>query len=95
MKMKLSMIFKVAVLSLGSVSTVSAQDVLVTQQGDVHKVYEIEIGGSSIFYKLENTPNATMRLEAIRKITTISCRCYPKSFFSTSVGFDTYFDLQH
>ena len=61
MKMKLSMIFKVVVLSLGTVSTVSAQDVLVTQQGDVHKVYEIEIGGSSIFYKLENTPNATIQ----------------------------------
>ena len=30
------------------------------------------------------SPYPTMRLEAIRKITTISCRCYPKSFWNTS-----------
>lgn len=30
------------------------------------------------------SPYPTMRLEAIRKVTTISCRCYPKSFWNTS-----------
>ena len=31
-----------------------------------------------------NSPYPTTRLEAIRRITTISCRCYPKSFWNTS-----------
>ena len=30
------------------------------------------------------SPYPTMRLETIRKITTISCRCHPKSFWNTS-----------
>jgi hypothetical protein len=30
------------------------------------------------------SPYPTTRLEAIRRITTISCRCYPKSFWNTS-----------
>lgn len=48
-----------ASLSLGF--ALHAQDVLITQEGDAHKVYEIEIGGSSIFYKLENTPEAAIQ----------------------------------
>ena len=31
-----------------------------------------------------NSPYPTTQLEAIRRITTISCRCYPKSFRKTS-----------
>lgn len=30
------------------------------------------------------SPYLTMRLEAIRSIMTISCRCYPKSVWKTS-----------
>lgn len=48
-------------LSLGFASSLLAQDVLITQEGDAHKVYEIEIGGTSIFYKLENTPEAVIQ----------------------------------
>lgn len=59
--MKLSRFLKAVILSLGTVLTASAQDVLITQEGNAHKVYEIEIGGSSIFYKLENTPEATIQ----------------------------------
>ena len=50
-----------ASLSLGFASSLLAQDVLITQEGDAHKVYEIEIGGSSIFYKLENTSEAAIQ----------------------------------
>jgi len=50
-----------ASLSLGFASSLLAQDVLITQEGDAHKVYEIEIGASSIFYKLENTPEASIQ----------------------------------
>lgn len=50
-----------ASLSLGFALPLHAQDVLITQEGDAHKVYEIEIGGSSIFYKLENTPEAAIQ----------------------------------
>lgn len=50
-----------ASLSLGFASSLLAQDVLITQEGDAHKVYDIEIGGSSIFYKLENTPEAAIQ----------------------------------
>ncbi|MBQ8361988.1 MAG: hypothetical protein IJX44_08605 [Bacteroidaceae bacterium] len=50
-----------ASLSLGFASSLLAQDVLITQEGDAYKVYEIEIGGSSIFYKLESTPEAAIQ----------------------------------
>ena len=59
--MKFSRFFQTITLSLGTALTVSAQDVLITQEGNAYKVYEIEIGGSSIFYKLENTPEATIQ----------------------------------
>ena len=58
--MKLSSFWGIVVLLLGIGSTVSAQDVLITQTGDVHKVYEVEIGGTSIFYKLDNSSEATI-----------------------------------
>ena len=38
---------------------------------------------SNVTIKTYKCPYPTMRLEAIRKITTISCRCYPKSFWNT------------
>lgn len=50
-----------ASMSLGFASASFAQDVLITQEGDAHKVYEIEIGGSSVYYKLENTPEAVIQ----------------------------------
>lgn len=59
--MKLLRFLQVTLLSCGMTLSVSAQDVLVTQQGEAHKVYEIEISTSSIFYKLENTPEATIQ----------------------------------
>lgn len=38
-----------------------AQDVIITQEGDAHKVYELEVGASSVFYKLENSENAPLK----------------------------------
>lgn len=31
----------------------SAQDVLITQEGDVKKVYDVEVGTNAVFYKSE------------------------------------------
>ncbi|MBQ8607469.1 MAG: hypothetical protein IJ417_04670 [Bacteroidaceae bacterium] len=59
--MKYSRIFNITVLFLGVVSTTFAQDVLITQEGDSYKVYDIEIGSSSIFYKLTNAPETTIQ----------------------------------
>ena len=39
---------------------------------------------SNVTIKTYKFPYPTMRLEAIRKITSISCRCYPKSFWVSS-----------
>ncbi|MBV3638706.1 hypothetical protein [Bacteroides cellulosilyticus] len=42
----------------------SAQDVLITKDGNVHNVYGIEVSNSAVFYKLENTANAPiLRIE--------------------------------
>ena len=59
--MKLLKIFGITVLFWSIAFAASAQDVLITSEGDAHKVFEIEIGGSSIFYKLENTPEAAIQ----------------------------------
>lgn len=42
-------------LAMLAILTSSAQDVLITQKGDIMNVYEIEVGGTSVFYK--NSPN--------------------------------------
>ena len=59
--MKLLKIFGIIVLFWSIAFAASAQDVLITSEGDAHKVFEIEIGGSSIFYKLENKPEAAIQ----------------------------------
>lgn len=59
--MKLLKIFGITVLFWSIAFAASAQDVLITSEGDAHKVFEIEIGGSSIFYKLENKPEAAIQ----------------------------------
>lgn len=59
--MKLLRFFGFTTLFLSVTFVASAQDVLITSEGDAHKVFEIEIGGSSIFYKLENTPEAAIQ----------------------------------
>lgn len=41
--------------------TIVAQDVIITQEGDAHKVYELEVGASSVFYKLESSENAPLQ----------------------------------
>lgn len=38
---------------------VSAQDVLITQNGDVLNVYDVEVGPNTVFYKSENKATAT------------------------------------
>lgn len=38
-----------------------AQDKLITQKGDVKIVYNVEVGTSNIFYKLENKENAALQ----------------------------------
>ena len=37
------------------------QDTMVTQDGDVKTVYVVDIGGSAVFYKTENTDNAAIQ----------------------------------
>lgn len=39
----------------------SAQDVLITQNGDVMNVYDVEVGPNSVFYKNENNTSAPMQ----------------------------------
>lgn len=41
--------------------TLKAQDIIITQEGDSHKVYEVEISASSVFYKLENKADAALQ----------------------------------
>ena len=38
-----------------------AQDTMVTQDGDVKTVYVVDIGGTAVFYKTENTENAAIQ----------------------------------
>ena len=40
--------------------SLKAQDIIITQEGDSHKVYEVEISASSVFYKLENKADAAL-----------------------------------
>lgn len=41
--------------------SLKAQDIIITQEGDSHKVYEVEISASSVFYKLENKADAALQ----------------------------------
>ena len=44
--------------------SVSAQDVLITQEGDVKKVYDVEVGPSTVFYKEADKADApTLRIK--------------------------------
>ncbi|WP_337943252.1 hypothetical protein [Prevotella sp.] len=44
--------------------SVSAQDVLITQKGDVKNVYDVEVGPSTVFYKEEDKADApTLRIK--------------------------------
>ena len=52
----------VALLLIGiSALDLYAQDTMVTQDGDVKTVYVVDIGGSAVFYKTENTDNAAIQ----------------------------------
>lgn len=42
-------------------ASLSAQDVLITKEGDVIQAYELEIGGSSIYYKSSEGDDATLQ----------------------------------
>lgn len=39
-------------------ASASAQDVLITQNGDVMNVYDVEVGPNTVFYKKENSATA-------------------------------------
>lgn len=52
--------FIVAFILLFATKNIVAQDLIITQEGETHKVYELEVGASSVFYKLENNENALL-----------------------------------
>ena len=58
MKKVLSIVVMMA-LSLGSAY---AQDTMITQSGDILTVYDVEVGGSSVFYKLNATDAASLKM---------------------------------
>ena len=45
---------------LSAMVSVSGQDVLITADGDIMNVYVDDIGSSSVYYKMENTPEASI-----------------------------------
>lgn len=51
----------VVIATMALTQSVVAQDIIITQEGDAHKVYELEIGASSVFYKAENCENAALQ----------------------------------
>lgn len=53
--------FLVVIATMALTQSVVAQDIIITQEGDAHKVYELEIGASSVFYKAENSENAALQ----------------------------------
>ena len=53
--------FLVVIATMALIQSVVAQDIIITQEGDAHKVYELEIGASSVFYKAENSENAALQ----------------------------------
>lgn len=53
--------FLVVIATMALTQSAVAQDIIITQEGDAHKVYELEIGASSVFYKAENSENAALQ----------------------------------
>ena len=49
----------------------NAQDKLITQSGDVKIVYNVEVGSTNIFYKLENRENTPIQQIAKKDVLTI------------------------
>ncbi len=56
---------------LGGGGNVAAQDILVTTDGEVKTVYDVEMNGESVFYKLENKANASFERIEKAKVFTI------------------------
>lgn len=54
---KLGKVFASVLMGLATLG-VYAQDIMVTQDGDVKTVYVVDIGSTSVFYKTSNTDNA-------------------------------------
>lgn len=76
---KLFILLTVISLALQS----KAQDKLITQKGDVKIVYNVEVGPSNIFYKLENKENVTLQQIAKKDVVMIIHADGSKELFNT------------
>ena len=55
-------LLSLAVLMALSLGSAYAQDTMITQSGDILTVYDVEVGGSSVFYKLNATDAASLKM---------------------------------
>lgn len=60
-----------ALLFLAVIPYAVAQDKLITKDGEVINAWSVDIGGSSIYYKTENTDNATIKSIAKNQIVLL------------------------
>lgn len=60
-----------------------AQDKLITQDGDVKMVYNVEVSSNKIFYTLENKPNAAIQQIAKKEVLMIKHSDGTKELFNT------------
>jgi len=54
-------ILSLAILMALSLGFANAQDTMITQSGDILTVFDVEVGGSSVFYKLKASDAASYR----------------------------------
>lgn len=65
---------------------VAAQDILVTTDGEVKNVYDVEMNGESVFYRLENKANASFERIEKSKVFTIKRKDGSKVNLENSKG---------
>ncbi len=55
-------ILSLAMMLAMSLGFANAQDTMITQSGDILTVYDVEVGGSSVFYKLNASDAASLKM---------------------------------